>query len=323
MPPSAISRRPCDACNPVAGSLRSCPIGSALMHACAIFSRQRCVMSASGRSVRLRNVIEARDVNRGPALRHRQGRGRRRSGDHPARIDPRIAGSPDRSRTQRDHDRVTADAKALLQPVPVPRGQEHAGGAEALSCAGSQQYPACRLHRARCARALARSGRRLSALQAQSDRVRSGRRASDRARGIGGDGIDRRANPHDAPHLPERTVSERLLSASQLETVVYAGHAWSEFLPGRFTPSKEGVGLDEAKGGEPIARVTSWNGTGAEGASGRGLHPRQLAAGPAPQHLGLEERRSLEDARRDWTALGWASRPTSSPFPTGRSTSQS
>src|SRR3546814_4759258 len=46
------------------------------------------------------------------------------------------------------------------------------------------------------------------------------------------------------PHLPERTVSERSLSASQLETVVYAGHAWSQYLPSTFSPSKEGVGLE-------------------------------------------------------------------------------
>src|SRR3546814_10769053 len=37
--------------------------------------------------------------------------------------------------------------------------------------------------------------------------------------------------PDYVPHLPERTVSERSLSASQLETVVYAGHAWSQYLP--------------------------------------------------------------------------------------------
>src|SRR3546814_6846595 len=55
--------------------------------------------------------------------------------------------------------------------------------------------------------------------------------------------------PDYVPNLPERTVSERLLSASQLETVVYAGHAWSQFLPGRFMPSKEGVGLEETQEG--------------------------------------------------------------------------
>jgi len=55
--------------------------------------------------------------------------------------------------------------------------------------------------------------------------------------------------PAYVPRLPERTVSERLLSASQLETVVYAGHAWDQFLPGKFKPANEGVGLSEAEEG--------------------------------------------------------------------------
>lgn len=49
--------------------------------------------------------------------------------------------------------------------------------------------------------------------------------------------------PHHVPRLSERTVAHRLLSASQLETVVYAGDAWTQMLPGKFRPSEEGVGL--------------------------------------------------------------------------------
>ncbi len=49
--------------------------------------------------------------------------------------------------------------------------------------------------------------------------------------------------PTHIAHLPERTVTERMLSSSQLETVVYAGHAWGQLLPGSFKPAKEGVGL--------------------------------------------------------------------------------
>ena len=55
--------------------------------------------------------------------------------------------------------------------------------------------------------------------------------------------------PGYIPLLPERTVAERLLSSSQLETVVYAGHAWSQTIPGRFKPDKEGVGLTLAEDG--------------------------------------------------------------------------
>src|SRR3546814_161705 len=112
--------------------------------------------------------------------------------------------------------------------------------------------------------------------------------------------------PGYVPKLPERTVSERLLSASQLETVVYAGHAWSQFLPGRFTPSKEGVGLEEAQEGRSYRKgYFLGDGTGA----GKG---RQVAACILDNWLQGRRRNIwvsknetlLEDARRDWTALG-------------------
>ena len=112
--------------------------------------------------------------------------------------------------------------------------------------------------------------------------------------------------PDYVPHLPERTVSERLLSASQLETVVYAGHAWSQYLPGKFKPSKEGVGLEEAEDGRAYRKgYFLGDGTGA----GKG---RQIAACILDNWL-QGRRRSiwvsknealLEDARRDWTGLG-------------------
>lgn len=112
--------------------------------------------------------------------------------------------------------------------------------------------------------------------------------------------------PNYVPRLPERTVSERLLSASQLETVVYAGHAWSQSLPGRFRPSKEGVGLEEAEGGRAYVKgYFLGDGTGA----GKG---RQVAACILDNWLQGRRRNIwvtknealLEDARRDWTALG-------------------
>jgi hypothetical protein len=108
------------------------------------------------------------------------------------------------------------------------------------------------------------------------------------------------------PKLPERTVSERLLSASQLETVVYAGHAWDQFLPGKFKPAKEGVGLEEADDGRAYRKgYFLGDGTGA----GKG---RQVAACILDSWLAGRRRNIwvsknealLEDARRDWTALG-------------------
>ncbi len=112
--------------------------------------------------------------------------------------------------------------------------------------------------------------------------------------------------PHYVPCLPERTVAERLLSSSQLETVVYAGHAWSQTIPGRFKPNKEGVGLTLAEDGNAYRKgFFLGDGTGA----GKG---RQIAACILDNWL-QGRRRSiwvtknaplLEDARRDWTALG-------------------
>jgi hypothetical protein len=112
--------------------------------------------------------------------------------------------------------------------------------------------------------------------------------------------------PTHVPHLPEQTVADRLLSASQLETVVYAGHAWSEFLPGRFKPAKEGVGLTLDNDGTAYRKgYFLGDGTGA----GKG---RQIAACVLDNWL-AGRRRSIwisknasliEDAKRDWTALG-------------------
>ena len=112
--------------------------------------------------------------------------------------------------------------------------------------------------------------------------------------------------PTHIAHLPERTVAERMLSSSQLETVVYAGHAWSQVLPGNFMPAKEGVGLTL----DPRGRVYRkgfflGDGTGA----GKG---RQIAAcildnwlQGRRRHIWVSKNEPLlEDARRDWTALG-------------------
>jgi hypothetical protein len=112
--------------------------------------------------------------------------------------------------------------------------------------------------------------------------------------------------PQHIPQLPERTVSERLLSASQLETVVYAGHAWSQWLPGTFRPDPEGAGLliDE-QGASYRKGFFLGDGTGA----GKG---RQVAATILDNWLQGRRRAIwiskneplLDDARRDWAALG-------------------
>lgn len=112
--------------------------------------------------------------------------------------------------------------------------------------------------------------------------------------------------PDYVPKLPERTVSERLLSASQLETVVYAGHAWSQFLPGRFVPSKEGVGLEETQEGRAY-RKGYFLGDGTGAGKGRQVAACILDNWLQGRRLNIwvsKNETLLEDARRDWTALG-------------------
>jgi len=112
--------------------------------------------------------------------------------------------------------------------------------------------------------------------------------------------------PNHVPQLPERIVSERRLSASQLETVVYAGHAWENYLPGKCRPAKEGVTLvlhDEGR----LYRMGFFLGDGTGAGKGR-----QIAACILDQWLRGKRRHIwvskneplLEDARRDWAALG-------------------
>jgi predicted RNA methylase len=112
--------------------------------------------------------------------------------------------------------------------------------------------------------------------------------------------------PSHVPSLPERTVTERLLSSSQLETVVYAGHAWTQVIPGRFRADPEGVGLIIDENGSQYRKgFFLGDGTGA----GKG---RQIAAVILDNWL-AGRRRAIwvsknealhADAVRDWTALG-------------------
>ena len=112
--------------------------------------------------------------------------------------------------------------------------------------------------------------------------------------------------PGYVPCLPERTVSARLLSAAQLETVIYAGEAWSRDLHGRFThPAGEVALKEDADGALYRTGFFLGDGTGA----GKG---RQAAACILDQWLKGNRRHIwisknaplLEDAQRDWTAIG-------------------
>ena len=108
------------------------------------------------------------------------------------------------------------------------------------------------------------------------------------------------------PNLPERTVDDRLLSAAQLETVVYAGTAWEQWLPGKFKPASEGVGLEIADDGQSY-RKGFFLGDGTGAGKGRQIAAVVLDSWLAGRRRGIWVSKNeplIDDARRDWTAIG-------------------
>ncbi|MEJ7933854.1 strawberry notch family protein [Sphingobium sp. AN558] len=110
--------------------------------------------------------------------------------------------------------------------------------------------------------------------------------------------------PAYRPMLPDRTVAT--LSDAQLETVVFAGQAFDRDLPGRFRPNDAATLLHpDSEGAVYRAGFMVGDGTGV----GKG---RQIAAcimdqWSRGQHKAVWISKSaslLEDARRDWAAIG-------------------
>ena len=110
--------------------------------------------------------------------------------------------------------------------------------------------------------------------------------------------------PTYAPRLPRMAAAA--LSEAQLETLCYAGQSFERDLPGTYRVEKEGLTLvEDANGAAYRAGYFLGDGTGA----GKG---RQVAAVIMDQwvrgsrrHVWVSKTSSLlEDARRDWSALG-------------------
>ena len=112
--------------------------------------------------------------------------------------------------------------------------------------------------------------------------------------------------PSYVPKLPAKVIRDRVLSRAQLETLVHALDATSSDLPGRYRVPERGLELvPDADGAGYRRGFFLGDGTGA----GKG---RQLASILMDQwlrgnrrHLWVSESNALvEDARRDWQALG-------------------
>jgi len=110
------------------------------------------------------------------------------------------------------------------------------------------------------------------------------------------------------PLLPGRLICDGHLSAAQLETLVYAGSAFERDLPGRFIAADQGCTLvpAEDEGGAAYAQgFFLGDGTGAgKGRQIAGIILDQWLRGRR-RHIWLSKNETLlEDARRDWSALG-------------------
>ncbi|MBE9002266.1 strawberry notch family protein [Nostoc sp. LEGE 12447] len=116
--------------------------------------------------------------------------------------------------------------------------------------------------------------------------------------------------PTYKPHLPRNIVSQGLLSEAQLESVIYAGQAHCEFLSGSYIVDDSWDNVTVAAQGEEnaVRFRRGWflgDGTGAgKGRQCAGIILDNWCQGRSKAIWVSKSSALVEDARRDWCALG-------------------
>ena len=112
--------------------------------------------------------------------------------------------------------------------------------------------------------------------------------------------------PVAVPQLPAGLIAKGLLSAAQAETLIYAASAHALDLPGRFVPEDRGCSLTPNIEGDAY-RMGYFLGDGTGTGKGRQVASVILDRWVSGErrHIWISKNEALlEDARRDWTALG-------------------
>ena len=114
--------------------------------------------------------------------------------------------------------------------------------------------------------------------------------------------------PTYRPQLPSRVLTAGILSAAQLESIIYAGESHSQFLSGYYSVNETLEQVSHAPEGEGVQFRRGWflgDGTGCgKGRQVAGIILDNWLQGRRKALWVSKSDKLLEDARRDWVALG-------------------